>query len=61
LKTTKDIYGKANEHYIVKCLVKCADVSIPTNNLLGKKKQIYLVNVSDFNNWIKDKSNIICI
>ena len=58
LKDTDDEYGFINEHYVVRCLLQVPDPSIPINNMLGKKEEICLVSVSEFNNWLKGENSI---
>jgi hypothetical protein len=58
LKDTDDEHGIINEHYVVRCLLRAPDTSIPINNMLGKKEKICLVSVSEFNSWLKGEDSI---
>ena len=58
LKDTDDEYGFVNEHYIVKCLLQVPDPSITINNMFGRKEQNCLVNVSEYNSWLKGEDII---
>lgn len=58
LKDTDDDYGFAGEHYIVNCLIKQPNLSIPQYNLLDEKEATCLVNVLVFNNWLKQENSI---
>jgi len=58
LKDTDDEYGFVHEHYIVKCLLKVPDPSIPINNMFGRKEQNCLVKVSEYNSWLKGEDSL---
>jgi hypothetical protein len=58
LKDTDDEYGFVNEHYVVKCLLQVPDPSIPINNMLGRVERNCLVNVSEYNSWLKGEQSI---
>jgi hypothetical protein len=61
LKDTDDDYGFINEHYEVRCLLQVPDPSMPINNMLGKKEKICLVNISEFNDWLKGEDSVIWV
>jgi hypothetical protein len=61
LKDVEDEYGRVNEHYVVKCSLQVPDPSIPVNNMLGEIEKTCLVNISEFNTWLKNKDSIIWV
>ena len=57
-KDTDDEHGITDEYYVVRCLLQAPDISIPINNMLGEKEKVCLVNISEFNSWLKSEDSI---
>lgn len=47
-----------DEHYIVKCLVAVPDTNVPVSNMIGREERTCLVDVTEFNKWIKGENSI---
>ncbi len=58
IKDSDDENWFIGEHYIVKCLLKVPDTSIPMGNNWGRKEKTCLVNIKAFNRWVESKSDI---
>ena len=58
LKDTDDDDGLIGEHYIVKCVLRVPDTSIPMANMFGRIERTCLVNISQFNSWLREKESI---
>ena len=57
-KDYDDENGAAYDHYIVECQLAVADTTIPMDNLFGKKDATCLVNVEEYNRWVKNEESI---
>ena len=57
-KDYDDENGAAYEHYIVKCQIAVADPSYIVMNLFGKKDATCLVNIEEYNKWVKNEESV---
>jgi hypothetical protein len=57
-KQTDNEHGSIDEHFVVKCVLRVPNTSIPIHNLLGEKEATCLVDVSEFNRWLKNESSV---
>lgn len=50
--------GDAGKYYVVKCVIAAPDTNIPVNNLFGSEERTCLVDVAEFNKWLKGENSI---
>ena len=58
IKDTDNDNGFIGEHYIVKCLIKVPDTTIPINNKLKEIEKTCLVNISVFKKYMEKKESV---